>query len=128
MEVHHINLIKNFKTRMLVTIYIFILFLTRMFAKRKTKFSGKIKWLSLIDIILVQNTLDPLYIVSWVAWCFFWDIYDRQYFGTAGVITFIVTCLRIVFFLKEMNYVYLACVLSSCFLCYASFYKFLELG
>lgn len=113
---------------MLVTIYIFTLFLTRMLAKRKTKFRGKIKWLSLVDIVLVQNTLDPIYITSWVTWCFFWDVYDRKYYGTAGVMTFFVTCLRIVFFFKEMNYVFLACVLSSCFLCYASFYRFLELG
>lgn len=112
---------------MLVTIYIFILFLSRLVAKRKTKFSGKIKWLSLVDIILVQNTLNPLYIISWVIWCFFWDVYDRGYYGTAGLMTFVVTCMRIVFVLKELNYVYLVCVLSSGLLCYASFYRFLEL-
>lgn len=128
MEVHHINLFKNLKTHMLVTLYIFILFLSRLFAKRKTKFTGIIKWLSLVDIILVQNTLDPLYIVSWVIWCFFWDVYDRKYYATAGFMTFIVTCMRIMFVMKELNYVYLACVLSSSLLCYASFYKFLELG
>ncbi len=113
---------------MLVTLYIFVLFVTRMLAKRKTQFTGKIKWLSLIDIILVQNTLDPLYITSWIMWCFFWDVYDRQYYATAGVITFITTCLRIVYVLHHSNYVYLACVCSSVLLCYASFYKFLELG
>ena len=112
---------------MLVTLYIFILFLTRIAAKRKTKFTGKIKWLSLVDIILVQNTLDPLYITQWIVWCFFWDVYDRQYYATAGFMTFFVTCLRIVFVLHNSNYVYLACVGSSCLLCYASFYKFLEL-
>ena len=112
---------------MLVTLYIFILFLTRIVAKRKTKFSGKIKWLSLVDIILVQNTLDPIYITQWVVWCLFWDVYDRQYYATAGLMTFFVTCLRIVFVLHHLNYVYLACVFSSCLLCYASFYKFLEL-
>lgn len=113
---------------MLVTIYIFILFLSRLVAKRKTKFSGKIKWLSLIDIILVQNTLDPLYVVSWIIWCFFWDVYDRGYYATAGLMAFLTTCMRIVFVLKEMNYVFFACVCSSCLLSYVSFYKFLELG
>ena len=113
---------------MLVTVYIFTLFLTRLVAKRKTKFSGKIKWLSLVDIILVQNTLDTLYITQWIVWCFFWDVYDRQHYALAGIMTFVVTCLRILFMLQNSNYVYFACVLSSCLLCYASFYKFLELG
>lgn len=112
---------------MLVTLYIFILFLTRIVAKRKTKFSGKIKWLSLVDIALVQNTLDPLYITQWIVWCFFWDVYDRQYYATAGFMTFFVTCIRIVFVMHHLNYVYLPCVFSSCLLCYASFYKFLDL-
>jgi hypothetical protein len=99
-----------------------------MLAKRKTKFSGKkIKWLSLVDIILVQNTLDPFYITQWIVWCFFWDVYDRGYYATAGFMTFFVTCLRIVYMLEQMKYVYFACVFSSCVLCYASFYKFLEL-
>jgi len=113
---------------MLVTIYIFLLFLSRLIAKRKTKFRGKkIKWLSLVDILLVQNTINPLYITQWVVWCLFWDVYDRQYYATAGVMTFFVTCLRIVFFMHNLNYVFLLCVCSSTLLSYASFHKFLDL-
>ena len=111
----------------MITLHIFILFVTRFFARRKTQFSGKIKWLSIVDIVLVQNTLDPLYMTQWVIWCFFWDVYDRGYHATAGLMTFFVTCLRIVFVMQQHNYLYLACVGSSCLLSYASFHKFLKL-
>lgn len=111
----------------MITLHIFILFVTRLLAKRKTQFSGKIKWLSLVDIVLVQNTLDPLYIVQWVIWCFFWDVYDRGYHATAGFMTFLVTCLRIVYLIEQQYYAYLACVCSSCLLSYASFHRFLKL-
>jgi len=112
----------------MITVHIFILFLSRILAKRKTKFKGHIKWLSLVDIVLVQNTLDTLYMTSWVIWCFFWDVYDRQYYASAGIMSFVVTCLRQLWTLNELKYVYLLCVFSSGCLTYASFYKYFELG
>ena len=112
----------------MITVQVFILFVTRLLAKRKVKFSSRIKWLSIFDLVLMQNTLDPLYLAAWVVWCFFWDVFDRKYFATAGFMAFAVTCMRVLWALNELQYIYFVCAFTSCCLSYASFYNFFELG
>ena len=112
----------------MITLQICILLFSRIFAKRKLRFKSKIKWLSVVDLILIQNTLDPLYLFSWILWCFFWDTYDRNCFGFSALIASTVTCARIVWALNEMKYVYFGCVFTSSCLIYASLYNFFNLG
>lgn len=111
----------------MIPLQITILFLSRLCAKRKLYFKGYLKWISIVDIACMQNTIHPLYWVAWILWCFFWDIYDREKYALAGVVAWIVCCTRTLWVIAEKNYIYLACVVSSMTLCYASFYKLLKL-
>ena len=111
----------------MLVLQILALFLSRLFAKRKLKMKGKIKWLSLVDIIFVQETLDPIYWAAWIVWCFYWDVYDREYYGWAGLMGMVITCIRSYWCLKEHLYVYIPCIVSSGVLTYAGFYNYLEL-
>ena len=45
-----------------------VLLLSRICAKRKFKIRGRVKWLSLIDILFAQNVYDPIYWAAWVLW------------------------------------------------------------
>lgn len=123
----HIHRINSFIFSKMIALQILVLFLTRLCAKRKLKIRGRVKWLSLIDIASVQNTKDPIYWIGWVLWCFYWDIYDRKYYGWSGLIGTIFTCIRSYWMLTHMVYFYIPCVLTSCVLTYASFYNYLEL-
>ena len=109
----------------MIPIQFIVLIISRALAKRKVKFKGYLKWLSLIDIIFVQNTLHPLYWIAWILWCFFWDVYDRELYGMAGGMAWITCCLRTLWVMTEKQYIYLVCVGSSIILCYSSFHQLL---
>ena len=111
----------------MLALQVLALFLSRLCAKRKMRIRGRIKWLSLIDIACMQNTLDPIYWVGWIVWCFYWDIYDRKCYGWSGLMGVVVTCIRSYWMLNHMVYLYIPCVITSCVLTYASFYHYLEL-
>ncbi len=109
----------------MIPIQFVVLVISRALAKRKVKFKGHLKWFSLVDIVLVQNTLHPLYWAAWILWCFFWDVYDRQRYGMAGSMAWVICCLRLLWVMTEKQYIYLVCVGSSMILCYSSFYQLL---
>ena len=109
----------------MIPLQIVILIISRLCAKRKVRFKGRLKWLSIIDIVLMQETLHPLYLIAWILWCFFWDVYDREKYGLAGAMAWFVCCLRTLWVMTEKRYIYFVCVDSSIILCYASFYNLL---
>ena len=111
----------------MLALQVLALFLSRLCAKRKMKMRGSIKWLSLIDIACMQNTQDPVYWSGWLVWCFYWDIYDRKYYGAAGLMGVVVTCIRSYWILNHAVLLYIPCVMTSCVLTYSALYNYLEL-
>lgn len=111
----------------MLALQVFALFLSRLCAKRKLRIRGRVKWLSLVDIACMQETLDPIYWVGWMAWCFYWDIYDREFYGWSGLLGVVVTCVRSYWVLNQKVFFYIPSVITSCMLTYASFYNYLEL-
>lgn len=109
----------------MLPVQILVLIISRALAKRKVKFRGNLKWLSVVDILMIQNTLNPLYWAAWILWCFFWDVYDRQKYFMAGFMAWTCCCLRVLWVMSEKQYIYLVCVGSSIILCYSSFYQLL---
>lgn len=111
----------------MLALQIAVLFISRICAKRKLRIRGRVKWFSLLDIASMQDTMDPVYWVGWVIWCFYWDIYDREYYGYAGLMGVIISCIRSYWVLQNMMFWYIPSVISSCILTYAAFYNYLEL-
>lgn len=95
----------------------------RIVAKRKFRIRGRIKWLSLVDILLIQETNDPVYWAAWIAWCLWWDIYDREWYRTAGGVAYAITCLRIMWVLKTNTYIYATCIVTSAAMAYNALYR-----
>ena len=80
-------------------VQLLVMLAARVCAKRKLKVRGKVKWFSLVDILLVQNTYDPIYWAAWILWCFWWDIFDRKWYKTAAGMGWTIAALRTVFVL-----------------------------
>jgi len=104
-------------------VQLLVLLLARACAKRKTKMRGRVKWISIVDILFIQNTYDPIYWAAWVTWCFWWDVYDRKYYKTAGGIGCIIVALRTVWVMKSNVFVYIPAILSSMVITYAAFHR-----
>jgi hypothetical protein len=106
----------------LLILQILVLVACRVVAKRKFRVRGNIKWISLVDILLIQETDNPIYWVSWVLWCFWWDIYDREYYKVAGLIGYIITCLRILWLLTSKQLIYVPSICTSIIMTYNALY------
>lgn len=100
-----------------------VLLLSRICAKRKFKIRGRVKWLSLIDILFAQNVYDPIYWAAWVLWCFWWDVYDRKWCATAGGMGGIIVALRSLWVIQTNTFMYIPAVLSSMVMTYCGFYE-----
>lgn len=106
----------------MLILQILILFLFRLIAKRKFRVRGHIKWISLIDIVFIQDTNNIIYWIAWVLWCMWWDIYDREYYKVAGGVGYVITCLRILWILKTNTFLYIPCAVTSAAITYNAFY------
>lgn len=107
----------------MLILQVVILFLCRLVAKRKFRVRGHIKWISLVDIILIQDTNDVTYWVAWVLWCVWWDIYDRERYKMAGGLGYVITCLRIMWILKSSTFIYIPCAVTSAAITYNALYR-----
>ena len=103
-------------------VQLLVLLLARIFAKRKTRIRGNVKWFSIVDILFIQNTYDIVYWAAWVLWCFWWDIYDRGYYKSAGGMGCIIVGLRTLWIMQSSVYIYIPAVLSSMGMTYTAFY------
>lgn len=104
-------------------VQLLVLLLARVCAKRKTKMRGRVKWTSIVDILFIQNTYDPIYWAAWVLWCFWWDVYDRGYYKTAGGMGCVIVALRTLWVMKSNVLIYIPAVLSSMGITYAAFHS-----
>lgn len=109
----------------MLILQIAVLLACRILAKRKCRVRGKVKWISLVDIILMQKTDNPIYWTAWVLWCLWWDIYDREYYKVAGLLGYIITCLRILWLLTSKQLIYVPCVCTSIIMTYNALYIYL---
>ena len=107
----------------MLILQVLVLFIFRIIAKRKFRIRGHIKWVSLVDIILIQESKDPIYWCAWVLWCMWWDIFDREHYKMAGFLGYTITCLRILWVLKTNTFIYIPCAVTSAAMTYNALYR-----
>lgn len=106
--------------------HVVVLILARSISKRKTRVKGRVKWTSFVDLAHVQNTYDISYWIGFVGWCVWWDIYDRGYNVTAGLLGILIMFARTFWIIHTHTYFFIPAVITSLSMAYAAFSNFLK--
>ena len=103
--------------------HLIVLCATRLIAKRKCRVRGLVKWLSIVDLLLMQTTIDVAYWIAWGVWCLWWDVYDREFYKTATGMGFVIMCARSLWVMQTNTFYYIPSVVTSILLTYASMFR-----
>lgn len=101
-------------------LHLVILLLSRLIAKRPFRVRGKIKWLCIIDLALLQHTHNISYWVGWTSWCIWWDLYDRDMTYMASLAGIIIMCARAQWVIETNIFIYIPAVITGMCMAYVA--------
>ncbi len=107
---------------------VILLIIRRIQTSSPLRMKHKIKWFSILDIMLLailEPTASILYWLGWCLWCSWWYFFDMKMYIPASVVGFVEVCIKTLWLYKTNVWVYSPSVLFALGYTYISLYRLL---